>query len=76
MPHVPYNKPELIHAALRVHFDLERDKALDIRSGTDTSGFVVRWDGGEGTLTEKEFQDLFEQSPSNPVASPTRSTEI
>lgn len=60
MPHVPYNSPERIHAALRVHFDLDPDKALDIQSRPASSGFVVRWDGGEGTLTEKEFQDLFE----------------
>lgn len=60
MPHVPYNSPERIHAALRDHFDLDPDKALDIQSGPDSPGFVVRWDGGEGTLTEKEFHDLFE----------------
>jgi len=60
MAHVPYDKPERIHAALRTHFDLDPDKALNIRSRSEGSGVVVRWDGGEGTLTDEEFQDLFE----------------
>jgi len=74
MPHVPYNKPEQMHAVLRVQFDLGPDEALDIQSAPDSSGLVVRWDGGEGTLTEKEFQDLFEwYHLSDPRASPTPS---
>lgn len=60
MPHVPYDKPERIHAALRAHFGLDPDEELDLHSSGDPSLMQVRWSSGEGTLTQKEFQDLFE----------------
>ncbi|PUA82099.1 hypothetical protein C7S10_08770 [Nocardioides currus] len=60
MPHVPYDKPERIHAALRTHFNLDPDEALEFQPSGDPSLMRVSWSGGEGTLTQKEFQDLFE----------------